>query len=226
MLLALPTWARAADWLQFRGPHSSGASTETGVRWELNRPENLAWKAALPGRGLSSPIVVGERVFVTAASGPRQEHLHVLCFNAADGTLRWERLFWATGRTMCHEKTCVAAPTPTSDGERLFALFSSNDLFCLDLDGNLVWLRGLTRDYPNVSNSLGMSSSLVTADGVVVAQVENDSESYALGLDVRTGINLWRLDRPRLANWTSPVVLPGDTSRRLVAMERRGALLW
>jgi outer membrane protein assembly factor BamB len=219
LVLGLPCPLRAADWLQFRGPHGAGASLETGLRWDLGSPDILAWKVSLPGRGLSSPIVVGDRIFLTAASGPRQEQLHVFCFNAADGTLRWERQFWATGRTMCQEKTCVAAPSPASDGERLYALFSSNDLFCLDLDGNLIWLRGLTRDYPNVSNSLGMASSLVAADGVVVAQVENDSESYALGLDARTGTNLWRLDRPRLATWTSPVLLPGDAAPRLVALQ-------
>jgi len=227
---------RAADWLQFRGAHGAGTSPETGLRWDLDAPDSLTWTAALPGRGLSSPVVVGERIFVTAASGPRQEELQVLCFDAADGRLRWARQFWATGRTMCHEKTCVAASSPASDGERVFALFSSNDLFCLDLDGNLLWLRGLTRDYPNVSNSLGMSSSLVAADGVVVAQVENDTESCALGLDARTGVNLWRLDRPRLANWTSPVLLPAGDAPGLVALQsgkgvvavelRTGRVLW
>jgi outer membrane protein assembly factor BamB len=119
---------------------------------------------------------------------------------------------------MAQEKTCVAACTPATDGERVFALFSSNDLFCLDLDGNLIWLRGITRDYPNVSNSLGMASSLAVADGVLVAQVENDSESYALGLDIRTGVNLWRLDRPKLANWTSPAVFT-ESGRELVALQ-------
>jgi outer membrane protein assembly factor BamB len=110
---------------------------------------------------------------------------------------------------MCHEKTSVAAPTPTSDGERLYAIFSSNDLVCLDLDGNLLWLRGLTRDYPNASNSLGMSSSLVIAGDTLIAQVENDSESFTAGINRRTGVNRWKLDRPKMANWTSPVLLDG-----------------
>ena len=211
--------AWGADWPQFRGPHGNGASEETGFAWRLDAPENLAWQVALPGRGLSSPIVVGDRVFVTAASGPRQEELRVLCFQATDGKLLWERRFWATGRTMCHPKTCVAAPTPASDGERVYALFSSCDLICLDHDGQLIWLRGLTRDYPNVSNSLGMSSSLVAANGVVVAQVETDTESYALGLDGLTGVNRWRLDRPRLANWTSPILLPAGAGPRQVALQ-------
>ena len=108
---------------------------------------------------------------------------------------------------MCHSKTSVAAPTPCSDGKLVYAVYSSNDVVCLDLDGNLQWLRGLTADYANVSNSLGMSSSPVVSGGTLVVQVENDSESYTLGLAKGSGINRWRLDRPKAANWTSPVVL-------------------
>lgn len=111
-----------------------------------------------------------------------------------------------TGRTMTHNKTCVAANTPCSDGDRVFALFSSNDLFAFDLDGNLLWLRGLTFDYANASNSLGMSQSPVVMDGTLVVQSENDSESFAAGLDVATGRNKWKLERPKAANWTSATV--------------------
>lgn len=166
----------------------------------------------LPGRGLSSPVVVGDRVFVTCSSGVRQETLHVICFAAANGAKLWERKFRATGRTMTHKKTCVAAPSPASDGKRIFALYSSNDLICLDLDGNLLWLRGLTFDYPNASNSLGLASSPVIADGKLVVQIENDSESFAAGIDPETGTNLWKIDRTKAANWTSPVVMKGAGS--------------
>lgn len=163
---------RAGDWRQFRGPQGTGVSDEANLPTVLDAKKNIAWKIPLPGRGLSSPIIVGDRIFVTCSSGARQERLHVICFNAKDGTKRWERQFWATGRTICHEKISVAAPTPASDGERIFAIFSSSDLICLDLDGNLLWLRGLMRDYPNASNSLGLSSSPVVADGTLVTQVE------------------------------------------------------
>ncbi|HXG49034.1 MAG TPA: PQQ-binding-like beta-propeller repeat protein, partial [Methylomirabilota bacterium] len=207
---------------QFRGPAGNGVATEAALPTALDAARHIAWEIDLPGRGLSSPIIVGDRIFVTCASGPRQDRLHVLCFRAADGARLWERQFWATGRTMCHEKTSVAAPTPTSDGQRIFAIFSSNDLVCLDLDGNLLWLRGLGRDYPNASNSLGMSSSLVVADGTLVAQVENDSESFAAGLDVTTGTNRWKLDRPRSANWTSPVLLPHPSHGRTVVALQSG----
>ena len=98
---------QGADWRQFRGPHGNGVSDDPAVPTMLAAANAIAWKADLPGEGLSSPIIVGDRVFVTCSSGLNQQRLHVLCFNAADGSLLWERRFWATGRTMCHEKTAV-----------------------------------------------------------------------------------------------------------------------
>ncbi len=208
----------ASDWMQWRGPLGNGVAADTKLPSKLD-PQSVAWAIDLPGRGLSSPIIVGERVFVTATTGAKQDRLHVLCFNVGDGSLRWERQFWATGRTMTHEKIGGAAPTPASDGQRIYAFYSSNDCLALDLEGNLVWFRGLGRDYPNASNSLGMSSSLVVADGVVVAMVENDSESFTAGLDVKTGENRWKLDRPKKANWTSPSLLKGADGKTLVALQ-------
>jgi len=216
--LATLTCLSATDWPQFRGPSCNGVSDETDLPTMLGSGQHLAWKTDLPGRGLSSPIIIGDKIFVTSCSGPKQQRLHVLCFNASNGAKLWERQFWATGRTMCQPKMSVAAPTPASDGERIVATFSSNDIVCLDFDGNLLWFRGLARDYPNASNSVGMSSSLVVVNGIVVAQVESESEAFTAGLDVHTGLNRWKLARPRKANWTSPVVLKSG-GRELVALQ-------
>lgn len=192
----------AADWLQFRGPDGGAVASEGQIPKTLK----IDWSAELPGRGLSCPIVVGDKVFVTCASGPSQERLHLFCFKAADGSKIWERQLKATGRTMTQSKTCVAAPSPCSDGKHVYAIWSSNDLAAFDLEGNLLWLRGLTMDYPNVSNSLGMASSLLVVNGSVVVPVENDSESYTIGIDAKTGANLWKMDRPKAANWSTPIV--------------------
>ncbi len=219
-LLASVTAARA-DWPLFRGPNGNGIANTMTLPAKLDT-NSIAWAADLPGRGLSSPIIIGDRVFVTSASGPKQERLHVICFNAKDGSKRWERQFWSTGRTLAHEKTCVAAPTPASDGERIFAIYSSNDLVCLDLDGNLVWLRGLTHDYPNASNSLGMSSSLTVAAGVLIAMVENDGDSFTAGIDAKTGVNRWKLSRPRTANWTSPMLFKSGTTTHVLLQSSKG----
>lgn len=210
LILALSLPALAADWPQFRGPETTNVSDDKNLPTEITE-KNISWSADLPGRGLSGPIVVGKRIYLTASSGFAQDRLHVLCFDAANGKQLWERQFWATGRTLSHPKMCNATPTPASDGKRVFAFFSSNDLVCLDLDGNLLWYRGLTHDYANASNSLGMASSPVVVGDTLVVQVENDSESLAVGIDVETGANRWKMDRPILANWTSPTILRGKT---------------
>ncbi len=223
LVVTLPA---AADWRQFRGNDSSGvvADADLPVEWvDADQPKNIAWKASLPGRGLSSPIVIGDKVFVTCSSGFQQDRLHVLCFDAAQGTTLWERQFWATGRTMTHPKTCGAGSSPCSDGQRIFALFSSNDVACLDLDGNLQWFRGLTHDFPNCSNSLGMASSPIVIGDTLIAQTENDADSFANGLDVYTGESRWKRTRPKRASWTSPSALKDAASGDTLALLQASA---
>ena len=205
--LCLVQFASADDWRQFRGNLANGVSTETSAPAQLSG-EHIAWAADLPGRGLSAPIVVGNRVIVSCSSGYSQDRLHVMCFDDANGELVWDRQFWATGRTNCHEKMCNATPTPASDGKHIFAFYSSNDVVCLDMDGNLKWFRGLTHDFPNASNSLGMASSPIVVGDTLVVQVESDADSFATGLNTADGTTRWKMDRPRKANWTSPALLP------------------
>lgn len=218
--LLAPLCLAGADWPQFRGADTTGVSADQNLPVEIG--QSIAWSANLVGRGLSGPIVVGDRVYVTASSGYAQDRLHVLCFDAQSGQQIWERQFWATGRTMCHEKMSNATPTPASDGKRVFAFYSSNDLICLDLEGNLQWFRGLNHDYQNASNSLGMSSSPIVVGETLIVQVENDSESLAFGLDVSTGENRWKRDRPVMVNWTSPIILRGKSRADDLAVLQSG----
>lgn len=213
------TGVTGADWLQFRGNDVSGVSLTSEIPATWSATENIAWKIDLPGRGLSGPIVIGDRVVVTASSGFRQDRLHVLSFDRASGDKVWERQFWATGRTMTHAKMCVATPTPASDGTRIFAFFSSNDVVCLDLDGNLQWLRGLTHDFPNASNSLGMASSPIVIGDTLIVQVENDAESFATGLDTSNGKSRWKKVRPKKANWSSPTSFQNGDAEPLALLQ-------
>ncbi len=207
--------AGSADWPQFRGPGGTGVSPDAGppVTWDGQAGSNVRWKADLPGRGVSSPVVCRGRAYVTACSGPGQDRLHVLAFDAATGRRLWERQFWATGNTRCHPKACMAAPTPASDGDSVFALFGTGDLVALDREGNLLWYRSLTRDYPQVTNQLGMAASPVLDGDVLLLAVETTGDSFAAGLDTRTGKNRWKVPRPRDSNWVTPLVLsrPGHS---------------
>jgi outer membrane protein assembly factor BamB len=201
-----------ADWPQFRGAQSNSALPADALGENVDGAEAIAWKVELPGRGPSSPIVVGNRVVLTASSGATQDRLHVLCYDAQSGAQLWQRQFWATGRTLTHPSSANAANTPASDGKLIFAQYSSNDVVALDLEGNLAWIRGLAYDYPAAGNDVGMSSSPVVVGNAVVTQVENQGDSFAIALDRQTGKTLWRIDRPKEANWSSPVVLRDSAS--------------
>jgi outer membrane protein assembly factor BamB len=208
----------SADWREFRGDGGRCLAVDARLPLTWNEKENVAWKSPLPGRGASSPIVVGNRVVVTCSSGTKQDRLHVVCLDAKSGKQLWERQFWATGRTLCHEFSAVAANTPCSDGKRVFAFYSSNDLAGLDLDGNLLWYRGLASDYPEAGNDAGMSSSPVFAGDTVIVQVESQGDSFAAGIDPDTGENRWKIDRKKMSSWTSPTTIRGREPQRDVVL--------
>ncbi|MFC1758414.1 PQQ-binding-like beta-propeller repeat protein [Planctomycetota bacterium] len=208
-----------ADWDQFRGPNAQSVAVGADLPTDWNVDSNVGWRKDLPGRGPSGPIVVDGRVFVTCSSGSQQEQLHVVCFDAKSGDQLWHRQIWANGRTMTHPTSSTAAPTPASDGKHIFAFYSSNDLVCYDLDGNLQWYRALGKDHPKAGNDIGMSSSPVVASGTVVVQVENQGDSFAAGIDVETGQDRWRIDRQQIANWTSPVIMQTPSGIDLVVLK-------
>lgn len=218
-LLLLPLFT-AADWLQFRGSDQTSLAPDSKLALQYNPEKNLAWKAPLVGRGVSGPIVVGDRIYLTASSGAvKDDHLHVLAIDAKSGKQVWKREFWATGRCFHHQTMANAAPTPASDGKRIFAFYSSNDLACLDLDGNLLWYRGLAHDYPKAGNDVGMSSSPLVVGDTVVVQVENQGDSFAAGINTATGETRWRIERPNAANWASPAALRGKDGQQLVLLQ-------
>lgn len=204
LVLVLPMLA--GDWTQFRGPGGSGVSEETGLPIRWSATESVRWKADLPGRGVSNPVIAGGRVYVTACSGVSQDRLHVLCFETATGKRLWERQLWATGNTMCHPKTCMAASTPVTDGAAVYALFATGDLAAFDKDGNPLWYRALVQDYPKIGNNVGMAASPILWHDVLIVPMENVGESFVVGIDTRTGRNRWKVERSRGINWITPVV--------------------
>ncbi len=233
MCLAVPV--AAADWPQWRGADGTGVSTETNLPVRWSETENLRWKVDLPGRGLSGPVVAGGRVYLTACTGPTQDRLHVLAFDPATGRKQWERQLWSTGLTACHPKTSMAAPTPATDGERVYALFATCDLACFDRDGTLVWYRSLQSDYPNITNQVGMAASPVLWKDTLIVSLETDAEACALGIDKFTGVNRWRIDRTGGINWVTPLVRRIGPDAELLLQSRTnisaynpdtGALVW
>ncbi len=198
---------RAGEWTQFRGPGGTSVSDEKNLPVEWSDTAGLRWKAELPGRGLSNPVISGGKVFITASSGYLNARLHVLAFDAATGKKLWERQFAPTGDTSCHPKSCMAANTPATDGKHVFALFGTGDLAAFDFDGNLVWYRSLVGDYPTITNQVGMAASPVVFKDTLLLPMVNAGESFVAGLDTKTGRNRWKQERTRDINWVTPLVL-------------------
>jgi outer membrane protein assembly factor BamB len=228
--------AQAADWPEFKGNGGRGAAPGERIRKGWSETDGIAWRTELPGKGASSPIVIGDLVVLTASSGPRQDKLHVLALDKQTGVVRWHRSFWATGRTLCHPTSAVAAGTPASDATRIVALFSSCDLFALDLAGRLLWQRNLAVEHPRSGNDVGMGSSPRIVDGTVIVQIDCQGDAFAAGIDAVTGADRWSAPRDTIASWSSPLAVELPPHGACVALQnpkglevrraRDGELVW
>lgn len=220
--LALSPALSAADWSQFRGPNGNGVSDEKNLPSEWSKTKGVKWRAELPGRGPSSPVVVGNRVYVTCSSGNRDDRLHVLCFDATTGKQLWHRQLKATGSTIAHPKSSMAANTPVADETGVYALFATGDLVAIDADGTVRWYRSLVGDYPTITNQVGMAASPVLAGGRLIVPMDNSGESFLAAIDTKYGTNVWKVDRPREINWTTPVVRTVGTSTEVLFAGLKG----
>ncbi|MCE2814162.1 MAG: PQQ-like beta-propeller repeat protein [Planctomycetaceae bacterium] len=219
--LLLSGQSQAEDWLQFRGPYVGGASNKASLpgKFDGESGENIAWKVSIPGRSVGGAIVVGDQVITTTSDGLEQRRIRLLSYDATSGKPRWEQQLVARGRPYCHPTSANAAPTPASDGKHVVAFFSSNDIACTDLQGNLLWYRSLASDFPKAGNDVGMSASPTIVDGVVVVQVECQGDSFALGMNVSDGTTVWKKERPRKANWASPTSVALPSGKNAVVMQ-------
>jgi outer membrane protein assembly factor BamB len=211
----------AGDWPQFRGPAGRGIGVEPGLPETWSPNDNLTWKVALPGRGVSCPVIAGNRLFLTANSGMAMTRLHVLGFDADTGAKLWERQFWATGQTLCHPKTCMAGPTPVTDGKHVWCLFATNDLVCLSAAGDVIWYRSLSGDYPLMTNHVGRAASPILFQDLLIVPMENQGASFLVGIDAKTGTNRWKVERPLENNWSTPIVAQRNGRTELILQGMR-----
>ncbi len=223
------TNTNAGDWPRFRGPNGSGVSSDTNplpVTWDDEN--NTQWKIELPGPGSSSPIIVGDRVYITCWSGygtsqqdpGDQENLerHLLCIDRNDGSVIWDEPVPAelpedTYRGMFAEHG-YASHTPISDGERIYVFFGISGALAFDLDGNQLWQTpvGNGRD----PRGWGSSSSPVLYGGLVIITASAESNSL-VGLNAETGEEVWRQEAGGLGStWGTPVLAEVDGRTDLV----------
>lgn len=210
----------SADWPGWRGGTRSGVSSESNIPTTWSSDHGIAWRVPLPGAGISSPVIHGSRVFLTASDGPRQANLHVICLNRDDGRMLWHQRLWGTSPTRHHStKSSMASPTPVTDGEHLYTFFGTGDIFCFEVTGDLVWHRSLASEYGPFENRFAATSSPVIHKDLLIIQCDHYGPCYVLALDRRTGDNRWKVDRPDTwLSWSSPqlVTLKSNNSQELV----------
>ena len=197
----------ATDWPWWRGPHRNGiapVSARPPLEWSVSK--NLLWRTPIPGRGHSSPTVVGERVFLTTADEVKKAQL-ALCLDRATGKLLWQVELHQGGFDHNNKKNSFASSTIACDGQRLFVVFWNQGAIwttALDLQGKQLW-QVKVADF--VSHQ-GYSSSPVIYQNLVVVAADSKGKgtSCLLAMDRQTGKEVWRINRPKMPNYVSPTI--------------------
>lgn len=212
-------WARAGDWPQFRGPNGSSVSTQAGLPDAWSDSENVAWKTPLPGSGSSSPVVSGDRVFVTCYSGygvdrssvGDQEDLkrHLVCVNLADGKILWDKAVPAvlpedpySGQLRQHG---YASSTPATDGDRVFVFFGKTGVLAFDRDGKQLWQTSVGTG--SAIMGWGSAASIVLYKNLVIVNANAESQAI-VALDKQTGSEVWRTEaKGYTGSWSTPTLV-------------------
>jgi outer membrane protein assembly factor BamB len=194
----LASLARGEDWPRFRGGNGAGVSEAPGLPATLTR-ESAVWRVVLPA-GYSSPVLVGDRIFLTAAEGDR---LLTLCLRRRDGEELWKREAPRPRRETIDRRNGPASPSAAADGRRLVVFFADFGLIAYDHEGNEKW-RAPLGPFDNV---YGMGASPILAGGNVVLVCDQSRGSFAIALDAETGREVWRALRPEaLSGHSTPAI--------------------
>jgi outer membrane protein assembly factor BamB len=211
------------NWPRFRGAAGAGISTETNIplMWDGTTGKGLLWKSEVPMPGFNSPIVWGERVFVSGADAAKRV---VLCYGTQKGDLLWQRAVEkvagssAQGGPEVPEQTGHAASTMATDGRRVYAIFANGDLAALTLDGQPVWAKNL--GVPK--NPHGHATSLTTWEGRLLVQLDQgeaeQNRSRLFAFDGRTGRALWERTRSIPTSWATPIVIQAAGKAQVITL--------
>ena len=196
----------AADWPWWRGPSRNGiADPNQDPPTEWTDQKNIVWKSPIPGRGHGSPTIVANRIFLATADETNGSQ-SVICFDRATGEQKWLTVIHATGLMKKNEKSSGASSTLACDGERVFINFvndGSMDVTALDLAGKQLWQTRVA-DY---KIHQGFGSSPAIYQSLVLVSVDSHAGGALAGLDRQTGKIVWKVDRPKTPNYTSPIIL-------------------
>jgi hypothetical protein len=253
VLLLLTVLGSSDNWPQFRGPDAMGVAEDPRLPETWSTTENVTWRASIPGRGWSSPIVWGDRIFLTSvvseadpgapktglySGGPQDipggEHRWVVYgLDWATGAVAWEKeVYRARPSKARHLKNSYASETPVADAERLYVYFGNLGVFAFDHQGELLWKKELAP--LETRNGWGTASSPVLHEGRLYLVNDNEESSYLLALEAATGKELFRIAREEKSNWSTPYIWKNDLrteivttgSNKIRSYDLDGKLLW
>ena len=200
----------------FRGPLGQGVVYHENIptEWDGASGTNILWKSPIPKHGYNSPVIWGEKVFIAGADEASRE---VYCYNATSGELLWTGVAdnipgSPSSLPRTTEDTGLSAPTVTTDGKRVFAIFATGDVIAFDMNGNRVWAKNL--GVPD--NHYGHSSSLITWDGKLFIQYDTNRGGRVMALNVTNGEIVWDTERDSNISWASPVLAEVDGKYQLL----------
>lgn len=217
----IPAWQEVqANFPCFRGPGGIGITACTGIptSWDGKSGKNIKWKTAIPLPGYNSPVIWGDKIFLSGASETKRE---VYCLDAVSGKILWnspvEKIPGSPSQAPgVSKETGQAAPSLTTDGQRVYAIFANGDLIALDLDGNPVWSKNL--GVP--ANHYGHSSSLMMYRDILIIQYDQRGAPAVIGLSGKTGEQVWKTARNVKISWASPSLInTGNRMELILAAE-------
>jgi outer membrane protein assembly factor BamB len=228
--------AAAQNWPSFRGPDASGVADgqQLPVKWNAAQGAGILWSVAVPGLAHSSPIVWGDRIFVTTAVSSRPDagfkrglygegdasddvsvqRWRVLCFHRDTGKLLWEQTAYeGVPKEKRHMKATYANSTPATDGRVVVAYFGSQGIYAYDLEGKPLWKRDLGRlnvgAYDLKDYEWGTASSPIIYKDLVIVQCDQQEGSFLIALDRANGKTVWKAERDELPSWGTPAIFAG-----------------
>lgn len=239
----LPPARAAGSWPSFRGSEASGVAEGQNLpdKWNVRRGENILWRTMIPGLAHSSPVIWGDRLFVTSAvsSNPAatfrpglygdgdasddrtRQRWMVYALDKRTGKILWERVAYE-GQPIDkrHIKSTYASATPATDGRIVVAWFGSQGVFAYDVNGNLRWKVDLGRidvgAYDIPSFEWGPASSPIIWNDLVILQCDTQADSFVIALNVQSGETVWKTPREELPSWGTPTVVTTSAGAMLV----------
>jgi len=231
------------NWPQWRGLNASGVSSETGLPTDWDGSKNIRWKAAIPGRGHSSPIVWGNKIFLTTSiEGPvvpgaeavrhmhkGQEYRHpdsvgadhsytlkLLCVDLDSGKILWDKtVYEGTVYDNRHKKNTYASATPVTDGKFVYISFEAEGIYCYDFDGKRIWKTSVGKI---AKGGMGPGTSPVLYENLLILQADQEygEGSFIAAVDKKNGKEVWRVERDQRRSWATPLLIKTSQRTELV----------